>query len=62
MYSVFVGLRLSLLILIHSAIFSNSACAVFMSSTWLFEDIVISVSSACMLALEFSRQCSKSFK
>ena len=45
MYSVFVGLRLSLLILIHSA-------------------IVISVSSAYMLALERSRQCthSKSFK
>ena len=62
MYSVLVGLRPSLLILIHSAMFNNSTCAFFISSAWLFEDIVISVSSAYMLALEFSRQCSKSFK
>ena len=62
MYSVFVGLRLSLLILVHSAIFDNSTCAVSLSSAWLFEDIVISVSSAYMLALECSRQCLKSFK
>ena len=41
MYSVFVGLRPSLLILIHSTIFNNSPCAVSMSSAWLFEDIVI---------------------
>ena len=33
-----------------------------MSSAWLFDDIVISVSSAYMLALKCSRQCSKSFK
>ena len=62
MFSVLVGLRLSLLILIHSAMFNNSACAVSISSARLLEDIVILVSSAYMLALEWSRQCSKSFK
>ena len=41
-----MGLRLSLLILIHFAIFNNSACGVSMSSAWLFEGIVISVLSA----------------
>ena len=51
MHSVFVELRLSLLILIHSAIFHNSACAVCMSSASLFEGIAISASSAYMLAL-----------
>ena len=43
-YSVFVGLRVSFLILIHSAIFTSSICAVSLSSAWFFEDIVISAS------------------
>ena len=55
MYSVLVGLRMSLLILVHPVMFNNSAYAVSISSGWLFEGIVTSVSSAYMLALERSR-------
>ena len=55
-YSVLVGLTLSLLILVHSAMFNNSACEVSMSSAWVFEGIVISALSAYLLALKGSRQ------
>ena len=59
---VFWGLGLSLLTLIHSAIFANSLRACSVIFTTLFEAIVIPVSSAYMLAPEDFKHFSKSFK
>ena len=62
MNSVFSGCILSLFILIHSEMFSNSDWKFFIKSPVSFEVSETSVSSAYRLAFENFRQVSKSLR